>query len=271
MSYIQNQYLDRDANVVFFEPSTTSRASGSGKQPVPYYSVEEVRSKAKALAAKMKQKSDKRSDEPKLTQADKIAWRGYIRENYPANDYRAGIYYSGKDKYLKDICDLRILNINDYFGLYNLPRITAKNHEIRVNGKLVAEYRYDYEYQKERDIFEQAKKDNRFRDWKKEQFFVSQDGKCAWCENRIAFKGSHVDHVRPVVFFGENDPSNFVVSCEDCNIKKSAVRTGWNNDKRHRDKTKPNAIPTWIGENKRWPECRAAIAKAKEEFENREA
>ena len=270
MSIMQNQYLDRDASVVFCEPVTASQTST--KQSAPYYSVEVVRKKAKALADKMKQRDDERPDGSKLTMADKKAWRGYIREKYPANDYRADIYYSGKDKNLKGICDTRILNINDYFSIYNLPRITAKNHEIRVNGELVAEYRHDYEYQKERDIFElAAQKDERFKDWKREQFFVSQKGKCAWCEEEIKFSGSHVDHVQPLVFFGANDPSNFVVSCPACNIRKSAVRVGWNNDKEHRDSSKPNAIPTWIGENKRWAECRAAIARAKDTIESCEA
>lgn len=263
MSIIQNQYYGDQAEVVFCEP--VNAPLNNIVQTEPYYSVEEVRRKARFFAAKPKKEE---KEESELTSADKIAWWGYMKEKCQANYDRATIRRYGKDENIDDICDPKTLNVNDYFEIYNLPRITAKNHEIRVNGEVVAEYRNESDYRKERDIFFQTHKDERYEDWKREQFFVCQKGLCAWCKKEVAFNKTQTDHIKPAVFFGSNDPSNLVVACAECNRMKGAVRVGWNDDM---DTSKPNAKPSWIGENKRWDELRAAIAQATKEIEDSEA
>jgi 5-methylcytosine-specific restriction endonuclease McrA len=47
-----------------------------------------------------------------------------------------------------------------------------------------------------------------------------QKGMCYYCGAKVGNK-YHVDHVVPVTRNGSNDPSNLVIACPICNIKKS--------------------------------------------------
>lgn len=47
------------------------------------------------------------------------------------------------------------------------------------------------------------------------------NGLCWYCGYDIRFKAPEIDHVHPVVSGGTNDIRNLVLSCSDCNRKKS--------------------------------------------------
>jgi len=51
-----------------------------------------------------------------------------------------------------------------------------------------------------------------------------RDGfRCVYCGATPLDKLLHVDHVVPVVSGGDNEPSNLVTACPDCNMGKSSV------------------------------------------------
>ena len=108
------------------------------------------------------------------------------------------------------------------------PQIAFTQYQKRSSRK----YNNDGEYEIRREIFDAAKKDPRFKVWKKEQLENCQNHKCPWCNNEITLKGSHVDHIEPLRYYGSNRSYNLVVACKDCNKKKLADRFGWN--ARHR-------------------------------------
>lgn len=58
----------------------------------------------------------------------------------------------------------------------------------------------------------------RFEILKRDKFTCVYCGRSAQKDGIIV----HVDHVDPVALGGENDPSNLVTACEDCNLGKGA-------------------------------------------------
>ena len=79
-----------------------------------------------------------------LTQVDKRNWWDFLERNYPKNLECANQYYSDVDEDLEEIgCTPGNFDINDYFTICQLPRITAANGVIKVNGEVVEHYDTD--------------------------------------------------------------------------------------------------------------------------------
>lgn len=51
------------------------------------------------------------------------------------------------------------------------------------------------------------------------QLFKSQKGRCWYCQKSIE-NGYHIDHRIPLSRGGSNDPSNLVLACPSCNLRK---------------------------------------------------
>lgn len=47
------------------------------------------------------------------------------------------------------------------------------------------------------------------------------DNKCFYCDSKLEEKNAHVDHFIPWSYIFEDNEWNFVLSCNDCNLKKS--------------------------------------------------
>lgn len=57
-------------------------------------------------------------------------------------------------------------------------------------------------------------------DWDKDQL-AKQSARCFWCGRPLNGR-AHRDHIVPLAGGGENDVSNLVMSCPECNLEKSA-------------------------------------------------
>src|SRR5947209_7084912 len=55
------------------------------------------------------------------------------------------------------------------------------------------------------------------------EIFKRDGFKCLYCGATPVQKVLRVDHVKPVIEGGSNDPSNLVTSCFDCNAGKGPV------------------------------------------------
>jgi len=49
--------------------------------------------------------------------------------------------------------------------------------------------------------------------------YRAQKGKCYYCGREVG-KNYHVDHIIPLSRGGTNDPSNLVIACPECNVRK---------------------------------------------------
>lgn len=108
-------------------------------------------------------------------------------------------------------------------------------------------------WQRLRHEFDELKKTDQFKRWKNEEY-VCQDKKCAWCKNPIGLHThyTHVDHVVPLFCGGDNSASNLVLTCSSCNKAKGYKTYGYN-DSWESDKHNGigyNAKPSWIAPNK---------------------
>jgi len=61
---------------------------------------------------------------------------------------------------------------------------------------------------------------DRFEVFKRDRFT------CAYCGGKPPEVVLHLDHITPVAKGGDNDPTNLVTSCADCNLGKSDVPLG---------------------------------------------
>ena len=207
-----------------------------------YSSLDEFRNKARVF---LKNKKEYDDEEP-LTYSDRNAWWSYMRENYPLNYKLANDYYDDvPDDNLGSICRPRDLNINDYFELYDLPRITAKDCQIRVNGQFVQNYLSIENFDKITDEFNSILLMKALNSWMHEQYGC-QNGYCAWCKKRISLDKCEVSHVKPILFFGCNQAFNLVLACERCVKNKGHSCHGWNET---RDVKRLNSKPSWIKSN----------------------
>ena len=205
------------------------------------------RSEMRAKALDMIKNARKDISSTRLTKIDGVAWWEFIRLCLPINYERALVHRKIKeDMIIGDLDGIERLNINDYFELYNLPRVTAENGIISVNGIPKVRYANRMNYFRERNIFTIAHHDKRFYVWKKVQLEKCQNGHCAWCNKLIKTKEAEVDHVLPLIFFGKNEPWNMVVCCKDCNKMKAADVSGWNEGG---DRLIRNKKPSWIKKN----------------------
>ena len=118
--------------------------------------------------------------------------------------------------------------------------------------QLEKEVRYA-RWQKLRHEFDELKETDQFKRWKNEQY-LCQDKRCAWCKKPIGLhtQYTHVDHIVPLFYGGDNSASNLVLSCSDCNKAKGYKTYGyndsWEGDKYNR--TGHNTKPSWIKPNK---------------------
>ena len=62
--------------------------------------------------------------------------------------------------------------------------------------------------------------------WKQEQYKI-QKGFCAICRQPIEFKGSHIDHKKPLSNYPHLvlEPKNLRITCPDCNTSKGSKST----------------------------------------------
>lgn len=221
------------------------------------------RSEMRAKALDMIKNTRKDISSTRLTKIDGVAWWEFIRLCLPINYERALIHRKIKeDMTIGDLDGIERLNINDYFELYNLPRVTAENGIISVNGIPKVRYANRMNYFRQRDIFMITHYDKRYFVWKKVQLEECQNGHCAWCNKPIQAKEAEVDHVLPLIFFGKNEPWNMVVCCKECNKTKAADVSGWNEAG---DRLIGNKKPSWIKKNR----CDALIKKALIEAEKK--
>ena len=70
------------------------------------------------------------------------------------------------------------------------------------------------------------KRFNRIPLWLKKAVFYRDHGRCVFCKNDLSGllatdRRLHLDHIVPLARWGSNDPSNFQLLCESCNLKKS--------------------------------------------------
>ncbi|MBQ3325737.1 HNH endonuclease [Candidatus Saccharibacteria bacterium] len=187
-----------------------------------------------------------KSDSP-LSGADKEAWWDYIKTNHPDNYNLAEKYYDKKqDPNLRGQCVISDLTINEYFEIYGLPRVATKDGVIYVNDKPVRRYVGNEKYRFLRNVFYKAHDDKNFYSWKKNQFYICQNNRCAWCKKKCQLKDTQVDHIKPLLFFGDNCAENLVIACKKCNFNKSAHTKGWNDG---RNQSKENQKPAWIKNN----------------------
>ncbi len=56
---------------------------------------------------------------------------------------------------------------------------------------------------------------------RREQLYRKQKGLCVYCRGKLAFSGSHIDHITPVNQGGSNELENSQLLCPGCNLRKS--------------------------------------------------
>ena len=103
-------------------------------------------------------------------------------------------------------------------------------------------------WKRKRAEFEEQKKSDFFKDWKREQFYC-QNKQCAWCRKPIDIHSpdTHVDHIKPLLWWGTNEYSNLLLACKECNEKKADSTVGWAGGKGIPGE---NSKPTWIKPNR---------------------
>ena len=117
--------------------------------------------------------------------------------------------------------------------------------------QLERQLRYD-RWQKLRHEFNELKETSQFRRWKSEQY-LCQEKKCAWCKKPIGLhtQYTHVDHIVPLFYEGDNSASNLVLTCSGCNKTKCYKTYGYNDSwDGDNNRTGRNAKPSWITPNK---------------------
>lgn len=60
----------------------------------------------------------------------------------------------------------------------------------------------------------------KYDDAYREQLTLKQNGQCAICKTAISAKGSHLDHIVPWDYVGDNLENNYQILCETCNERK---------------------------------------------------
>lgn len=103
-------------------------------------------------------------------------------------------------------------------------------------------------WKRKRAEFEEQKKTVFFKDWKREQYYC-QNKQCAWCRKNIELHSpdTHVDHIKPLMWWGTNEYTNLVLSCKECNEEKGDNTVGWAGGKHIPGE---NSKPTWIKPNR---------------------
>ena len=55
------------------------------------------------------------------------------------------------------------------------------------------------------------------------EIFKRDGFRCGYCRRSVSESPLHVDHIKPVVDGGTNEPENLITACEDCNSGKSSI------------------------------------------------
>lgn len=63
----------------------------------------------------------------------------------------------------------------------------------------------------------------KFDDLYREQLVKRQDGRCAICHRKIAAKDSHLDHIIPWDYVGDDLVDNYQMLCGTCNERKGTA------------------------------------------------
>lgn len=95
----------------------------------------------------------------------------------------------------------------------------------RVDSRLeqlqqrAAQVQTKYEPRKE---FERWKQTLGGRKWKRQKH-KQQKGLCLECQQPVALKGAHIDHIKPLSLYPSLAivPDNLRILCADCNLRKS--------------------------------------------------
>ena len=180
---------------------------------------------------------------------DRENWWNFLAEKYPENHKLALRYYYKNEDEILAMEGVKPKNfyINDYFTIYGLPRISATKGVIRVNGIVKKRYGGYGRWMQKRAEFDKLKQEKLFKRWKREQY-KCQDGKCAWCKKHIKLSDeeTHVDHVVPLIYDGDNEFKNLVLTCAECNINKGSKTEGFNSGMYSKVR---NSTPSWIKRN----------------------
>lgn len=195
-------------------------------------------------------RTNSKTDSYTLTEYDHENWWYFLETKYPENYRCACQYYSNWDDILmEEGYRPGNFDVNDYFEIYGLPRITAAKGYITVNGECVKRYDGYERWKALRKEFEELKQTELFKQWKEEQYYHCQNKKCAWCRRYIDIHKpyTHVDHIKPLIADGDNSLSNLVLTCSRCNRTKGTKAKGYNNSM---NKGYSNSKPYWIKPNK---------------------
>lgn len=71
-------------------------------------------------------------------------------------------------------------------------------------------------------------------------------GRCGWCGVSVRRKDATIDHIVSLLFGGEDDLRNMVLSCERCNHERSIVTTWFGHYRAlrsYRHRMRKNAVP----------------------------
>ena len=63
----------------------------------------------------------------------------------------------------------------------------------------------------------------KYEDSYREQLTKQQNGQCAICKTKITAKNSHLDHIIPWDYVGDNLDGNYQMLCETCNERKGTA------------------------------------------------
>ena len=189
------------------------------------------RNEMRFMARKMIAEAKREEEEPEyhLTHSDKRAWWAFLKMCLFENFKRADLHDRciKADENIGDLEDVSMIRVNDYFELYGLPRVTAKNGEIRVNDEVKVKYLSDEKFHHQEEILEII--DNNFclDDWKREQLEKCQNHKCAFCEKKIYLDNAKIKSIKPLIFGGKVASYNHVLVCEDCCKLEHRDKKNW--------------------------------------------
>lgn len=99
----------------------------------------------------------------------------------------------------------------------NKARVRSKSQEWRKNNPARYRVMNKKSNAKRKSIIRDAPGSHTAEDIR--NIYDEQEGRCAYCG--ITLNGEfHLDHVKPLIHGGSNDPDNLACACADCNLSK---------------------------------------------------